>query len=173
MLQIVENTDEMIMREVPYAHWLGSFFISATSLFFLYYSLSTATDSFNLAWIIAISVSGVIFFFSLITNPAITIKINKQKRTISIRKQSLLKYSFNIYDFDEVADLIYIDEKNEARDNKSHRIILPLNDGSKIELSAPIGAKQSQYFNAAQLMNSYIFDSPNKIPFTFAVFVDD
>lgn len=173
MLQIAENTDEMIMREIPYAQWVGSFFISLFSFIFVYHSLSTIGDSFNPAWVLAITVSGVIFFFSLLTSPALTIKINKQKRTISVRKQSLLKYSFDIYDFDDVADLIYIDEKNEARENKSNKIILPLKDGSKIELSTPIGAKQSQYFNAAQLMNSYIFDSPNKIPFTFAVFVDD
>lgn len=173
MRKIIENEDEIILQETPYKQWIISLIIAGFSFLFVYRSFTETADYFNLAFVLAIAVSGTIFFLSLLFNSAITTKINKQKRLISVRKQSLLKYSFKVYDFDEVADLIYVQDEADKRGNKSYQMILPLKDGSKIEISSVISTKESQYYNTAQKINSYVFDSPNQIPFTFAVFVDD
>ncbi|HQU83364.1 MAG TPA: hypothetical protein PKY59_09580 [Pyrinomonadaceae bacterium] len=172
-MKVTESTDEIILQETPYLQWIISLVIAAFSFLFVYRSLSEMTDYFNLAWTLAIAVSGSIFFISLLFNPAITTKINKQKKLISIRKQSLVKYSFKVYNFDEVADLIYVHDESDTRGNKSYQMMLPLKDGSKIEISSVISSKESQYYNTAQKINSYVFDSPDQTPFTFAVFVDD
>ncbi|HEX2641312.1 MAG TPA: hypothetical protein VHL50_12090, partial [Pyrinomonadaceae bacterium] len=80
-------------------------------------------------------------------------------QTVSVRKRSLIKYSFNVYSFNEIADLIYVETRVRGRGGKVYQLIMPLKSGEKIELSADDGSKKGQYYDAAVLLNAYIFDT--------------
>ena len=91
MLRVNENKDEIIFRAVPIKEWiiagiLAFILISGVSLWLYYGAISS-----GLVWLVYFSVflGGALLFFLI--NEAITIKINKPGKTISIRKQSFIK----------------------------------------------------------------------------------
>src|SRR6476620_3095329 len=110
MLQITKNEDEIIIRELPVAQWLNSVIVGGVLFFLVFAALSSVSDLPGLAWSlgIVVPVAGVLLY--LLNNPSITIKINKPGKTVSVRKQSLIRYKFDVYSFNEIADLIYVDE---------------------------------------------------------------
>ena len=161
MLQITKDNDELIVHEMPVAQWLNSIVVGLMfgGLFFLGFSLLTKI------FVAALSVGTIVFVAAFLIylwdNPSTTVKINKQNKLVSIRKASLVGYKFNIYNFDEIADEIYVDEFGFMP--KNHQILLPVRNGEKIELSTQIRMNEREYFDVADLMNSYIFDSKKPI----------
>src|SRR5215211_6781337 len=153
MLRVAQNKDEIIIRELPIARW-SSF--SALAIFLsLPFSIafSSSRDFSEQFWLIGIGVGGVVCLFLALMSPITTTKINKPGQTVSVRKQSLITYSLNVYSFNEIDDLIYVDEKQGGRGGTTYQLIMPLKSGKKIELSTTDGSKKGQYFDAASLMN--------------------
>jgi len=161
MLQISKSKDEIVIRELPVAQWFNSVIVGAVILLLFFTALSSVPDLTGLAWSLGIIVPVVGVLFYLLSNPSITIKINKPGKTVSVRKQSLLGYKFDVYSFNEIADLIYVDEFGALP--KTYQIILPLKKAQKIELSAQIEMNKTEYFEAADLMNQYIFNTPKQL----------
>ena len=170
MLRVTEKQDEIIIRELPVWKWSiagieALFLVFITTAWFI----SNEGRSFSF-WIIPF-----LFFFGtslyslLQMNPATTIRINKPGKTISVRKRSLLKYSFDVYSFGDIAYFIYIDEAPHDR----FRMVMPLKDGRKIELANFGISKNRKYTETADLMNPYIFDVPKHIPFRLSGFSDE
>ncbi|HEY0459327.1 MAG TPA: hypothetical protein VGC97_09345 [Pyrinomonadaceae bacterium] len=173
MLRITESKDEIIVREVPIIHWTASVTILVVLSLIGYFSFLYKRDIFDLIWTLGIFFSAGAFLFYIFAVPATTTKINKPGKTVSIRKQSLIKYSFDVYSFSEISDLIYVKETKDSRGNISYQLMLPLKDGQKIEISTSISLKEGKYFDAADLMNKYIFDTSKQIPFKLTIFNDD
>ena len=162
MLRVAQNKDEIIIRELPVANWIGfsGFTIFLFVLFLI--SLSLNKDISDQLWLTFIGVGALIFLSFSLLNQIMTIKINKPGQTVSVRKQSLLTYSFKVYSFNEIDNPIYVEAKAGGRGGKIYQLIMPLKTGEKIELSTSEGSKKSQYFDAAHLMNPYIFDDSSK-----------
>jgi hypothetical protein len=161
MISVTKNKDEIIVREIPVAQWINAVIVGAVLFLVVFFMLSSTTSFFNLAWSLGAFVAVAGFFLYLLDNPSITTKINKQGETVSVRKQSLIKYTFNVYSFKEIADLIYVYELGAMP--KIYQILLPLNNGREIEISTQIKMNAREYFEAADLMNSYIFDTSKQI----------
>jgi len=162
MLQITKSKDEIVIRETPVAQWINSVIIAAILFLLVFFVLSFVADFSGLAWSLGIIVSVAGFLLYLLDNPSITIKINKPGKTVSVRKQSLLRYKFDVYSFNEIADLIYVNEIGAMP--KTYQIILPLKKAQKIEISTQIRINEAEYFEAANLMNEYIFNVSKQIP---------
>lgn len=163
MLQITRNKDEIIVREIPVAYWIDSIILGAILFFSSFLVLLSMRQLSNLPLSLAGIISFAGFLLYLSKGPATTTKINKQDKIVSVRKQNFVKYNFTVYSFNEFADLIYVN-KISVFPNTNYQIILPLNKGVKIELSTQIRTNQREYFNAVNLMNKYIFDSPKQLP---------
>jgi hypothetical protein len=124
-------------------------------------------------WYHGLAAGAGVFLLLTTVSPAVTIKINKPGKTVSVRKQSLLKYDFAVYSFGEIAGAIYVDARQNNRAGTVYQLVMNLENGRKAELSAVDGSKKSQYFDAAHLMNPYIFDTSQQIPFRLTVLDDD
>jgi hypothetical protein len=172
MLRTTRNIDEIITREIPLASAIGS---SALAIFlsFIVFYISTVNRNLELLWIISMGGFALICLFVALTSPITTTKINKPGQTVSVRKRSLIKYSFNVYSFNEIDDLIYVETRVRGRSGKVYQLIMPLRSGEKIELSTEDGSKKSQCDDAASLLNTYIFDTSKQIPFKLTIFNDD
>jgi len=161
MLQITRDNNEIIVHEIPLAQWFYCILIGLIfgGLFFIGLSL------FTKIFLLAFSVGTLIFAAAALLihwdNPSTTVKINKPGKTVSVRKKSLVGYKFDVYNFDEVADFIYVDEIEALP--KRFRIILPLKNGEKIELSSQTTTNEREYSAAADSLNSYIFGSSKQI----------
>ena len=163
MISVTKNKDEIIVREIPFAQWINAVIVGAVLFLVVFFMLSSTTGFFNLAWSLGVFVAVAGFFLYLLDNPSITTKINKQGETVSIRKQSLIRYTFNVYSFKEISDLIYVIEL-QAGLEKRYQLLLPLKNGQEIELSTSIGMNKGEYFDTADLMNKYIFNISKQIP---------
>lgn len=176
MLRVRQNKEEITICTVPVKEWiissiLGFILISVISLWLYYGAISS-----GLVWLgfFSVFLGGYLIIFLI--NEATTIKINKHSKTISIRKQNFIKYSFEIYSFDEIADFIYIDSKSGGRkgnETVSFQTFLPLKDGNRLKLSISSGLNDNEYFEIVDKMNSYIFDTSEQIPFKLTVFNND
>jgi hypothetical protein len=161
MLQITRESDEIIVHEVPVAQWFYSIVAGLVlgGVFFVGISFLTKIP------VLAICVGTLVFAGAALLyhrdNPSTTVKINKQGKIVSVRKKSLVGYKFEIYNFEELADLIYVDEIQVLP--KRYQIILPLKNGKKIELSSQVKINEREYFDAADSLNSYIFGSSKQI----------
>ena len=98
----------------------------------------------------------------MLSFPATTTRIDRKGKTISVRKQSLLKYSFDVYSFRELSDLIFVSEFYSLG-NKSFQLILLLSGDRKIELSISANIYKEPLENLANEMNIYIADSSNQL----------
>lgn len=163
MLQITKNNDEIIVREIPVAYWIDSIIFGALLFFSGFLVLLSMRQLAGLPLSLAGIISFAGFLLYLSKGLATTTKINKQDKMVSVRKQNFVKYNFNVYSFNEFADLIYVNKISNFP-NTNYQIILPLNKGGKIKLSTQIRTNQREYFNAVRLMNKYIFDSPKQLP---------
>lgn len=160
MLRVTENNDEIIIREMPVAKWSSSL-LAAIFLFIAVFGMSSGTFSSNMTWILATSAFiGAICWFQTF-NTLTTIKINTPGKIVSVRKQSLLKYSFNVYSFDEIADFVYL----ETSDVTAYQLVMPTKDGLKIKLSSAGGSNDGEYFKAVDSINKHIFGATPRIPF--------
>jgi hypothetical protein len=176
MLRVRQNEEEIIIRTVPVKEWiigsiLGFILVSVISLWLYYGAVSSGS-----VWLVFFSVFLGGYLIIFLINKATTIKINKPGKTISIRKQNFIKYSFEIYSFDEIADFIYIDSKlggRKGNETVSYQTFLPLKDGNRLELSISSGFNDNEYFEIVDKMNSYIFDTSKQIPFKLTIFNDD
>ncbi len=176
MLRLTENKDEIIVHEIPLFEWIRAGITGSVFIFIVCAALVSKAHLSDLMWIIWVLAPLGAFLLLSLTTPATTVKINKPGKTVSIRRQSLFKYSFDVYSFNEIADFIYIDTKlsgPEGRESMTYQLILPLKSGENIELSTPAGSKDNEYLNAIDLMNPYIFDTSNQIPFKLTVFNAD
>lgn len=163
MLRITKNKDEIIVREIPVAYWIDSILVGAILFFCSFLVLLSMRQLSNWPLSLAGIISFAVFLLYLSKGPATTTKINKQGKIISVRKQNFIKYNFKVYSFNEVADLIYINKISDFP-NTNYQIILPLNRGVEIKLSTQIRTNELEYFDAVNLMNKYIFDSPKQLP---------
>jgi hypothetical protein len=175
MLRITENKDEIIIRTVPIKEWIIAsiitlVFISVVSVWLFY-----GANSSGLVWLIYFSVFLCVMLLFFL-NEATSVKINKSGKTVSIRKQNLFKYSFEVFSFNEIADPIYIDSKlvgRKGNEKTAYQTILPLKSGNLVELSIHSGLKDYEYFDLIDKMNSYIFDTSKQIPFKLTIFEDN
>jgi len=174
VLKIEANKDEIIIRETPIIGWISGFLIAIILFFIAYYGLSATADFHKLSLSIAIIISVAFLTFFLFINPAVTTKINKPGQTVSIRRQSHIKYTFDIYSFNEIAGEIYINTSLPGNNEVTqYQIIMPIKNGEKIEIFSSGKYEDIQYMDAADLINKYIFDTSKQIPFKMTVFKDD
>ena len=173
MLRVKQNEDEIIIRELPVLKWLNALIATVAVFIFTIIAVSSVTGMSNLFWVFCVLVPLVAFLLYLLTYPTVTTKINLPGQTVSIRKKSLLGYSFDIYSFSEINDRIYVDVQNGIHGEKIYQLKMPLKNGQEIELSLNDGSKKSQYFDAAHLMNPYIFGFSKQLPFKLTLFSDD
>jgi len=171
MLRITENKDEIIVRDIPVVRWSASF-IALFALFLMVF-LGSSFDSFyeiarGLLW----TLSFTMYIFSMFSNPATTTKIDKKNRLVSVRKRSLFTYSFDVYTFDELRDLIFVDTAGFNNFRKL-RLMLPLKSEQNIELSASVRFYKKPLRNVAKLLNGYLTDSSGKIASKPAVLIKD
>lgn len=162
MFRVTENKDEIIASEIALEAWfytivIGLVFGGGTFLGIL---LLVSNK------ILALYVSALVFTVAALlynwNTPATTIKINVPGKTISVKKKSLTGYKFDIYDFEEVADLIYVEELTGQP--TQYQIILPLQKGKKIEISTQSQFAEREYLEIADSLNAYIFDPSKQIP---------
>jgi hypothetical protein len=173
MLRVAQNKDEIAIREIPVARWLGFAALALLISIPVLIALSSSGDLSEKFWLVGLGGGALSCLLLALLNPVTTTKINKPGQTVAVRKQSLLTYSFKVYSFNEIADLIYVEAQDGGRGGKVYQLIMPLKTGEKIELSTTEGSKRSQYFDAAMLLNPYIFDDPKEIPFKLTVLGDD
>jgi hypothetical protein len=173
MLRVRQNKEEIIIRELPIIRWISFLGLAVVLFLPVFVFFPSHKDSFDLFWSIGMSIGVIVCLIFALTNPITTTKINKPGQTVSVRKQSLIKYKFDVYSFNEIADLIYVNVKEGGRGGTTYQLLMPLENGKKIEISTTDGSKSSQYFDAAYLMNPYIFDTSKQIPFKLTVFNDD
>jgi hypothetical protein len=174
MLRITGNNEQLMIRELPIVQWGFAFFVSIALILGIYFMFSLEDLSFS--WIapsLTMSIAAGILLFNLFTNPSTTIRINRPGKTISIRKQSLINYTFNVYSFDEIAGLISVDEIASAEWQKSYQLNLRLKSGGNVKLSTSSDYQKGQFFEAADFMNSYIFDTSKQISAKPGVLGDD
>lgn len=157
MLQITRESDEIIVHEIPVEQWFYAVIVGIIFGAMCFAGLFYLTKIIVLALPVGALVFATAALLYQYDNPSTTVKVNKQGRTISIRKKSLVGYQFKIYNFEDVADLIYVDEIGTWENE--HRIILPLKNGEKIELSSQSRISKHEYSDAADSLNSYIFES--------------
>ena len=176
MFRITENEDEIIVRDVPVGR--GILLLIATGLIALF--LFLLFDELEWHHSLFTGALGLLAFYFFLITPVTTTKINRQTKLVSVRKQSLLGYSFNVYSFDEIAGSIYVEVEDE-RSLITHQIVLPLKNGDKVELSiaklylglssAPTPTvddpKGNLYFSTAQALNPYISDVSKQISSAF------
>src|SRR5215213_9677127 len=129
MLQITRDKNEIIVHEIPFAQWFYAVVIGIIFGGLCFWGFSFLTNIFVLALCVSTLVFAAAALLFLVDNPSTTVKINKQGGIISVRKESLVSYKFDIYNFDEVADLIYVDEIEKLP--KEYRIMLSLKNGIK------------------------------------------
>jgi len=163
MLQITKNEDEIVIREIPVAQWICSVIVAAVLFLLVFIVLSSVTGFSGIAWSLGIIVAVAGFLLYLLDNPTITIKINKPGKTVSVRKQSLLRYKFDVYSFNEITDLIFVDEQKASPYGTSYQIVMSLKKGRKIRLSGSMMMNEAEYFDAADLMNEYIFNKSKQL----------
>jgi hypothetical protein len=157
MLRITENQDEIILRELPVIRWTISSVIIFTIFLLTFIDFSFNKKSlFDLAGVLLISLPIVSFLFYLLTYPATTTKINRKDQFISIRKQSLFKYTFNVYSFNQINGLICIEEFGFLNGVTNYQLVLSLQGDVKIELSVSAYVYKEPLNDTADLMNSYI-----------------
>ncbi len=176
MFQIKEKDGIVIVREIPIIQRNISFGLFIILSFFIYIGFtSSANENLfnNFFCIIGMFVAALGSLLFLITNIATTVKIDKYGEILSVREQSVIKYSFKVYSFSEVAKPIFVDETKDFRGNKTYQIIISLKDGQKMALSTSIGINEGQLFGATELMNSYIFETPKQIPVKISLFNSD
>jgi hypothetical protein len=172
MLRVKQNEDEIVVREFPVLKWINALVAAVTVFFIVLIAISSAAGG-GLFWFFCLLAPLVAFVLYLLTYPTTTTKVNNRGRIVSIRKQSLLGYSFDVYSFNEINDPIYVDVRNGSHGVKVYRLKMPLKDGREIELSTVDGSRESQYFDAAHLMNPYIFETSKQIPSKPTGFDDD
>ena len=176
MLRITENKDEIIVREIPFFDWVRAAVAGLIFFFIVCAALASKENLSDLLWVLILLTPIGAFLLFLLTTPTFSVKINKPGKTVSVRRQNLFKYSFEVYSFSEIADLIYIDTKllgEQGRETAFYQLMLPLKTGKNIEISSSGGSKDNEYQNAVDLMNPYIFDTSKQIPFKLTVFDDD
>ncbi len=163
MIRVRQDKDEIIIREIPIT---SRNIFSVLSLIFLaviYLLLRPGIYFSDNLLILSVIFGTVISLYWIISDSVITTKINKPAQTVSIRKQSLIKYGFAVYSFSEISNKISVKIAQGGRNGIIYRLTMPLKNGQKIELSTADGSSNSQYFDAAYLMNSYISDDSNKL----------
>jgi hypothetical protein len=174
MLRLEEKQDEIIIRDVPVGRWIWSLAATVLIALFLYISFLRV----DLRWQRALFIAalGLLAFYICLITPVTTTKINRETKLVSVRKQSLLGYSFKLYSFDEIAE-IYV-AVDDVKGFITHQIMMPLKNKEKIELSiakpylelstAPTPTakdpKGNSYFSMAKLLNQYVLDSSKQIP---------
>jgi hypothetical protein len=168
MLRATENKGELIIREVPVNQW-AFFFALAVVLFLIYFLFSDSYAWYKVLFIAALAIS---FVFLFLSEPVTTIKIDRGAKFVSVRKRSLLNYSFKVYSFNEIEDSIYVEAKEGDRFGTIYQILMPLKNGEKIELSTSTSLNKDDYFKVVGLINPYIFDTSKQVPSKLSVFDD-
>lgn len=169
MLRITENNEVLTFREISDIRLDGIFGYSIVIFFLIFYLLSTSI-TFT---IVGVIICSTILLIGAFIQSSTTTYINKRDRYISIKKRSILNNTTEIFSFDEITDLIYIDESKDLHGNTNYKMILPFKSGQKVEFFSSVSLKTGQYFKTADLINNYIFDSPDQIPFRLTVFYED
>lgn len=163
MLRVRQNNDEIIIRELPVLQWINAAAAAAAVFFIALITVSVGTgigDLFRWLFLIAPLVGFVLY---LLTYPTIITKINTRGQTVSVKKQSLLSYSFDVYSFNEIDSPIYVDVRRGDYGEKLYRLKMRLKNGHEVDLSGTSGSRKSQYFDAVHLLNPYIFDDSKQI----------
>ena len=94
-------------------------------------------------------------FYFILKSPFITIRIDKIKKTISVRKKNLFNYEIFTYYFREIESSIFVEEKKEFG-KSAYQLILSLENGKKVQITSLLDSLQMDYFNAADKMNQFI-----------------
>lgn len=176
MLQINDNTDELIIREGNASLWGGFVTLFVCAILGGNYLLSILKGNA----VISIDISSIVFLaamfymivtiFYMVINPGTTIKLNKKSKLLAIEKKGLFKNSLKFYPFREIAGLIYVEEIGTAKGNTNYELVMNLKSGEEIKFLSDAASNTGEYFNAANFMNDVIFDSPDKVQFKSSAF---
>lgn len=168
MLQFSEKGEEVILRDVPLAEFAPiCLFISATLLMFF---LGRSNLPENIIFLIAALGLSIVFIYKLGFIQIKTVRINRQKRILSINNRSLVRNISHVYRFGEIDGLIYVETLTDKKGDKSHKLVFPLETGERIELARANSSDKHKYFEAADIINHLIFNNPGKIPQNFIGF---
>lgn len=163
MFRIEENGEELFIKEFPVWNWLIYFVIFSILVNFFYLFVSEFID-INISSIIEV------FFITVFTCllvyiyfPITKIHINKQKQTLAVSKENLLKNEYKIYSFKEIEDVIFVEEIKLGF-KTGFQLVLPLKNGEKLKLSSQNGIRDNDYVETAKLLNKFIFNQQKQIP---------
>ena len=174
MLRITGNKDEIIVREINADELIGASFVLLLLSFIVYSALSAGKSFSNSFWFFFIVSPFFIFFlYKTLTLTIVTTKINRVNKIISVRKQTLFKYKFDVYTFNEIEVPIYLNfAEGKIIGNTRFQQTIPLKDGRQISISSSGGSKEIQYFETVDLINEFIFDSHELTPLRLHTFND-
>lgn len=129
MLRISKKGEEIILRDIALNEFIQmGLFISAT-IFLLFFVRNDSYTSFLLLFgVLGLLIAGI-YNLSLIQTK--TVKINKQKRILSINNRSLVKNVSYVYRFGEITDLIFVDTFTSANGEKTHKLVFALETGEE------------------------------------------
>ena len=168
MLRISKKGDEMILRDISINEIVSNGLILSSAFFLLYFGIIDTDRS--LFTFIAILIVIVVTVYNLGFIQTKTVKIDRQKRILTINNRSLVKNISYVYRFGEISGLIYVETLRDKDGNKSHKLVFPLETGERLELSRSVSTGVERYFEAADVTNHLIFNDPKKIPQNFTGF---
>lgn len=161
MIRVTQNKDEIIVHEIPFVQWLSSVGVGFMFGGIFFTGIFLLTKIFAFAFGVGALVFAVAALLYHWDNPSTTVKVSNPSKIVSVRKKSLVGYKFDIYNFNEIAGLIYVEEIEALP--KEYRIVLPLQKNKKLIISSQVRINEGEYFETADLLNSYIFGASTQI----------
>lgn len=165
MLRISKQNEDIVIREIAFGEFVeigGVAFVFL--ILFIFIGLTDMKGNF-LFFLIALGFLAYIFY-QLCLIQYTTLKINKNKRILTIQRKSLIKNKFSVFRFSEINDLVFVDTKQKENGVPVHNLIMPLGTGDKIDLTCPVSFGEIKYYETADLINNLIFNQPSKLPET-------
>lgn len=161
MLRISKKGEEIIVRDIALTEFIQMGLLISATMFLLFFVRNDSSISFILLFaVLGLLVAGI---YNLCFIQTKTVKIKKQKRILSINNRSLVKNISYVYRFGEITDLIFVDTFTDADGNKTHKLVFALETGERIELARAISSGKDDYFEAAKVINHFVFDNPKQI----------
>jgi hypothetical protein len=180
MLKVIEEKHVLILRDFPVVPVLSGLGMVSMSLLFiwtLYDFTMSALSAGDYDWIIFVppvfSAFLIIFgIYTLVSAPVITTTINRQTKSLTIEKRSLLKNEFDQYKFDQLERYLSLKTGSyKGTDYYTPQIQLKTHD--TIDLISHGLTNRGKSYDIVDLANKYLADESEKDNFKLTILNDD
>lgn len=168
MLQFSKKDDEIILRDIPVGEFVPIGLIIAFTIFLFLFGRDNS--SLILPLFIGDLALLIIGIYKTSFIEIKTVKINERKRIVSVNNRSLVKNISYVYRFGEIDESICVETLLDAGGKLGHKLILPLENGERIELTRSASSNKDKYIEAAKIMNQIISGDSKKLPQNFMEF---